>query len=311
MQGRRVLVAGGTGLVGANLTRRLVALGADVTASFHARPPLSAHYTRFDFTDFEDCLRATRDRDLVFIAAVQASGVQGMKDSPTAPILPNLQIQAGLMEACRLNRVRTVVWVSSSTVYQEASFPLQESDLDWNAAPYALYQGVGWMYRYLEQLSGLYRDQAKMEIGIVRTTSIYGPHDEFADGKAHVLPSLMKRALAKEDPFVVWGGPDTVRDFIYVDDLIDAMLRMVEQGCSDEPLNVCSNHPITIAQAVNAILDVTGHRPRVLYDASKPTAIPYRALDMSRYERRYGALPGTPLAVGLAKTLAWYREQTR
>jgi GDP-L-fucose synthase len=309
MKGRRVLVAGGTGLVGVSLTRRLVDLGADVTSTSFSQTPqaLADRYLRCDFTSMADCLRATEGKEIVFLTAVQASGVQGMKESPTGRLLPNLQIHAGLLEACRLNKVKTVLWVSSSTVYQEAYHPIRESELDWNTQPFALYQGMGWLYRYLEQLARLYREQAGMEVGVIRTTSIYGPHDQFDDGKAHVIPAIIKRALGREDPFVVWGRPDTVRDFIFVDDLVDAMVRMVEQGCHPEPLNVCSGHPLTVAQAVESILRVAGHAPRVEYDRTKPSAIPYRALDMTRFETFYGRPQRTPFESGVGQTVEWYQ----
>lgn len=91
----------------------------------------------------------------MIICAVQASGVAGVKQSPTASIMSNLEIHAGLLEACSQNGVEKVVWVSSSTVYQEVFCPIREDQLDLNKPPYKLYLGIGWVYRYLEQLYSL------------------------------------------------------------------------------------------------------------------------------------------------------------
>jgi len=151
MRGEKVLVAGGTGLVGANLTQRLIALGATVRATYYSRKPLGLDgvYQQFDFTEFQDCLEATREMDAVMICAAQTYGAKIMKEHPTSLILPNLRINSSLLEACRLNKVERVVFISSSTVYQEASYPIREDQLDLNQPPHETYLGVGWMKRYM------------------------------------------------------------------------------------------------------------------------------------------------------------------
>lgn len=309
MKGKKILVAGGTGLVGTNLTRCLVDLGAVVTSSFRTRQPdrLQQYYRRYDFTRFEDCLKATAGREYVFLCAVQASGIQGMKTNPSTPLLPNLQIHAGMLEACAQNHVPKVLWISSSTVYQEAFYPIREVQLDLNQPTCRVYQAMGWFYRYVEQLCRLYHDQLGLKIGILRTTSIYGPYDQFDDQKSHVIPALIKRALNRETPFVVWGNGHTVRDFIYVDDLIDAMLQIVQGELTCEPLNVPDGRPMTVREAVAAILDVAGHAVTPVYDAAKPAAIPYRTLDMTKYMALYGKPKRTPFKEGIRQTMEWYQ----
>jgi GDP-L-fucose synthase len=309
MNKKKILVAGGAGLLGVNLTRRLSHLNAMVESSYFHRPPpqdLIQHYQQYDFNDYQNCLRATRDKNVVVICAVQATGVQGMLQSPTAAILPNLSIHAGLFESCRQNEVDQVIWVSSSTVYQEAYYPIREDQLDLNQSPYLLYQGVGWVYRYLEELANCYIDQEDMQIGVIRTSNIYGPYDRFDDHKSHVIPALIKRALRKEDPFIVWGHGSTVRDFIFVEDLVTAILKVMQIGCSDRPINFSCGQPVQIEEAVNLILNACEHPVAPVYDASKPKAIPYRVLDNTRFETLYGTFAKTSLEEGIQKTIDWY-----
>ncbi len=216
-KGKKVLITGGAGLLGTNITQRLVSGGIQVQSTYFSRIPpehLKKHYQCYDFTKYEDCLAATQNQDYVIICAVQASGVTGMAQSPTASILPNLEIHAGLLEACCQNEVDKAVWISSSTVYQEAPFPIKEEQLDLNQQPYDLYQGIGWVYRYIEQLVRCYYEKRGLQIGVLRTSNIYGPYDRFDDKKSHVIPALIKRALNKETPFFVWGDGETIRDFI-------------------------------------------------------------------------------------------------
>lgn len=307
--GRKVLVAGGTGLIGANLALMLKGVGADVHATHCSRPPafLPEHFTRRDFTQFEDCVEATRGMEAVFICAAQTFGAKMMKENPTALVLPNLSINSGLLEACRLNKVERVVFISSSTVYQEAFHPIREDELDLNKPTYDLYMGVGGMKRYIEQLCKFYHKVYGMRIGIVRPTNIYGPYDKFDEEKSHVLPALIKRALKMETPYVVWGDGHTVRDFIYVDDFTEALLDVLERYCVCDPINFSSGSTITIREAVDVILKACGHDAEPHYDETKPTAIPYRTLNTAKYDAVFGARRMTSFAQGIQKTVDWYR----
>jgi GDP-L-fucose synthase len=311
MSGAKVLVAGGSGLVGANLTQRLVHDGAKVLSTFTTRPPqlLREAYRQYDFTQFDDCLEATRDRDIVFLCAAQIGGAKTMREQPTQFMLPNLEINAGLFEACSRNGVGKVVFVSSSTVYQLASHPIREDELDLNQPPFELYFGVGWLNRYLEKLAAFYRQTRGIQVEVLRPTNIYGPHDHFEDDRAHVLPALINRALRRENPFVVWGDGTAVRNFIYVDDFVDDLLLVAGKDCGGEPLNVAGDRDLTIRQAVREVLDATNHPVEPEYDASKPTAIPYRALNTNRFVGIFGPRKRTPFEEGVRRTVEWRRQQ--
>lgn len=310
VKGKKVLVAGGTGLIGANLTQRLLRDGAEVRATYFSRKPdfCSEVFRRFDLTDFDDCLSATKNMEYVFICAAQTFGAKIMKENPTALVLPNLRINSGLLEACRINKTEKVVFISSSTVYQEAFYPIREDELDLNQPTYDLYLGVGGMKRYIEQLCRFYHKVYGMKIGILRPTNIYGPHDKFDDDKSHVLPALIKRALKKEDPYVVWGDGFTVRDFIYVEDFIDDILNVLDRYCCCDPINVSTGSSITIREAVQVILDACGHAVIPEYDVTKPNAIPYRMLNTIKYDSIFGKRKRVFFAEGIRKTVQWYQS---
>ena len=310
VQGKHVLVAGATGLIGANAAQRLHQLGAQVLGTYPERPPgiEGVEPPPFYFSRFEDCLSATKGMDAVLICAAQTFGAKMMHEQPTALVLPNLQINAGLLEACRINRVDRVVFISSSTVYQEADHPVREEELDLNRPPFRLYLGVGWMKRYIEQLAAFYHERYGMRIGVVRPTNVYGPHDKFEDEKAHVLPALIKRALSREDPYVVWGTGRTVKDFIYVEDFVEVLLDVLTQHCTPDSVNVGTGRPITIREVVEVILRVCEHPVTPVYDQSKPEAVPYRMVDTGKLEELFGRRAWTPLETGLSRTVARYRS---
>lgn len=309
-----ILVAGGAGLVGRNLIRRLSAAGLPCVASVHSRDVVEdgIETIRCDFTDFGDCLKATTGKDSVVLCAAISHGAKANQAAPTATLLPNLRILAGLLEASARNKVKTVILLSSSTVYQPADSPIKEDDLDLNLPPYGGYFGIGWTFRYLEQLGALYAKTYGMRIVTLRPTNIYGPFDEFQEDKAHVVPSLIRRALKHESPFEVWGPPDVVRDFIFVDDLVDDLLALLRDGVETRglPVNICSGEPMTIRDAARIILQACRHPVEPVFNSAKPTAIPYRALDDSRSRQLFGRRGRTRFYDGVERTVAWLSKMS-
>jgi len=312
LKGNKILVTGGAGLLGMNLTQFFVKNDLEVKSTYFTRPPLDNlknFYQKFDLSEYGACLEATKEKDIVIIGAIQAYGVQGMKQNATSSVLSNLKIQAGLLEACSANNVKKVIWISSSTVYQEAFYPIAEDQLDLNQPPYELYQGVAWVYRYIEQLAKCYTQKQNLPIGIIRTSSIYGPFDRFDDDKSHVIPGLIKRAMNKEKPFVVWGNGFTVRDFVYVDDLIQAIVLVLEGLCNAVPINFSNGTPINVKTLVDVVLDACEYSTTPIFDESKPSAAPYRVLDNTKFDTVLGRIKRTELEAGIKKTVDWYSNK--
>ena len=311
LKDRRVLVAGGTGLIGTNMTQKLLELGAQVSSTYYSKEPetdQASLYSRRDFSDFNDCLEATDGIQDLIICAAQIFGAQMMKENPTAALLPNLQINAGLFEAAARNGVERVIFISSSTVYQEADYAIRESDLDLNQAPFHLYQGVGWLNRYMEEMIRFYHSTKRFKAGIVRPTAVYGPYDQFADEKSHIIPANIKRALSKESPYVVWGDGTPVRDFVYVDDVVESILLVLTRHCEAEAINVGSGQPITIGDAVKTILAVCENNSPIEYDPSKPSSLPFRAVNTDRHDTLFETPKRTSFREGIRQTVQWYQN---
>ncbi|MDC0335509.1 NAD-dependent epimerase/dehydratase family protein [Pseudodesulfovibrio sp.] len=307
-----VLIAGGTGLIGANLTALLRELGADPVATrFSNTRPDFNDLPRFDFTSFDDCLKSTKGRNALVIAAALSFGAAQNKANPTGATLPNLKIITGLLEAAARNGIKKVVMLSSSTVYQPANYPIAENQLDLATPVHDAYKTVGNMYRYLEQLATSYGEIYGQDIYILRPTSVYGPYDSFDPHKSNVIPALIRRACDGESPFSVWGSPDVVRDFIYVKDVVTDITTCLTDDTipTSTPINISSGTPVTIGQTVNMVLEACDHKADVQFDTSKPTTIPYRAVDNTLYKELFGSMPRTPLIEGLKATRTWYQAE--
>ena len=305
-----ILVAGGSGLIGANLSLRLEKMAVPfVSTRFSKGPALFPNSVQCDLTDYRQCLSITTGISSLVISAAAISGAA--RSNPSQNILPNVKIAAGLLEACAVNGVRTVVLLSSSSVYQPSSHPIREEELDLNLAPYPSYLEAGSTNRFLEQLASLYCRAYGMRVVVLRPSSVYGPFDKFGSPNSNVIPSLIVRAMRGEAPFEVWGSPLVVRDFVYVEDVVDDILASLfdESIPADSPINVGSGLAVTIGDAVDIILKRCGHGGEVVFNGDRPTAIPYRALDTAKHAALFGGKPRTGLAAGIARTVAWLSAQ--
>ena len=309
---KEILIAGGTGLVGSNLTFKLLQAGLPVVSTRfrNSNPVFSEICVQYDFLDFEQCLKATRNKQSVVLSAAITYGAKKNIENPTGSILPNLKIAAGLLEASARNKVKTIIVLSSTTLYQPAYYQIREDELDLNISPYPSYTGVGWYNRCLEQLANLYAKTYEMRVIIFRPTSLYGPYDKFDEENSHVIPALIKRALNKEVPFQVWGSPHVVRDFIYVEDFIDDIIYALRHNDipSNTPFNVCNGSPLNIGDAARIILKVCDHDTEISFNADKPSSIPYRAVDDTKYRCYFGHKNRTHFELGIKKTVDWYKK---
>ena len=146
-----------------------------------------------------------------------------------------------------------------------------------------------------------------MKIAIARGTAMFGPYDNFDTKTCHVIPALINRVLKDENPFVVWGSPDVVRDFLYVKDVVKGALLILEKGESMRPYNLGYGSTVTIGDIVDTILKVTGKSPIVEWDNSKPTTIPYRMVSTERITSELGFKPNYSFEDGIRETIEWYK----
>jgi nucleoside-diphosphate-sugar epimerase len=207
-----------------------------------------------------------------------------------------------LLEAASLHCEKALVFSSSTAGYPPFTHPVREDEM-FAAPPAPVYFGYGWMRRYLE-LFGEYVGQATpLKVYVCRPTATYGRHD----GSGHIIPSLVKRALSGESPFVVWGSGQERRDFLHVSDLVRGSLLLLHGGTPSDPVNIGYGSTATVAEVAGIILRAAG-RPgeEIVFDESKPTTIPVRAVDCTKARDLLGFAPEMTLEQGLKDTVDWF-----
>jgi GDP-L-fucose synthase len=305
---KKILVAGGSGFFGSNITSKLIKLKSDVTASYFSTKKRGKYYKRFNFLNMNECLKATKKKDIVFLAVIKSSGIKNLENTFVNENLNNLNMLLNLIEACRINNVKKIIWISSSTIYQPLSKKISETQLNLNLDPYPVYHGVGWSYRYIEKVIWYYNLKFKMDIKILRTASIYGPYDNFNLEKSHVVPSLIKKTLDKNKIINVWGSKKTVRDFVFIDDLVQASLKFIQKSKINFPLNFSSGESTTIFNLTKIILKVANKNKKIKFIQSGKSSANFRVLDNSKINKILKNINRTKLETGLKVTIDWYEK---
>ncbi len=315
IENAKILVAGGTGFLGVNLINRLLKTKCTIRATSHTRTPVISDprvtFVSADLTRMEDCRGAVEGMDYVFMCAANTSGAAVMALTPLAHVTPNVVMNAQLLEAAYFAKVKKFVFISSSAAYPPtADRPVREDEM-FGADPYEVYYSVGWMKRYAEILCKIYAQKIKnpMPVLVVRPSNIYGPYDKFDFARSHVTTALIRRVVERQKPLEVWGTGDDVRDLIYVDDFLDGLLAAVEKTEDYLAVNLASGKGHSVKQILQTILDVDGyHDADVRFDASKPSTIAIRMVDIGLASSLFGFQPKVDIKDGLARTVTWYRE---
>jgi GDP-L-fucose synthase len=302
LKGRRVFVAGHGGMVGQALCRRLATEGCEILTVGRGVADLRRQ------RETEDWLSENRP-EAVFLAAATVGGILANSTRPAEFIYDNLAIAANLIEGAHRVGVAKLLYLGSSCIYpRDAQQPMAEAALltgpleptnEWYAI--AKIAGI--------KLAQAYRRQYGRDFISAMPTNLYGPGDNFDPLSSHVVPALMGKIhaakIAGGAEVEIWGSGRPRREFLYVDDLADALVHLMINYSDESHVNVGSGLDITIAELAETIARVAGWQGRFRFDSSKPDGTPRKLLDVSRL-RVLGWQARTPLEAGLEKTYAAY-----
>lgn len=276
----KIFVTGHRGMVGSALVRRLQAGGyTQIVTRSRAELDLLDQRAVLAFLEQER-------PDYLFIAAAKVGGINANNLYRADFLYQNLLIEANLIHGAHLAGVQRLMFLGSSCIYpRDCPQPIREDylltgPLEPTNEPYAIAKIAG------IKLAEAYNHQYGRQYVSAMPTNLYGPNDNYDLANSHVLPALMRKAheakLRGDDEYVVWGSGTPMREFLYVDDLADACVHLMERGYDGPLVNIGTGTDVTIRELAETVMDVVGFRGRITFDATKPDGTPRKLLDVSR-----------------------------
>jgi len=301
---QRILLTGGAGFLGRAVQAALSDRGVhDVVA------PSSADV---DFTDraAADAAVAEAAPDCVIHLAARVGGIGANMANPASLYLENLMLGTNVIEAARAADVAKTVVVGTICSYpKHTPVPFQESSL-WMGYPEETNAPYG--IAKLAQLTHLQANRQQYgQTGIyLMPTNLYGPGDKFHPDVSHVIPALIRKCVIARDEgaeeIEVWGTGSASREFLYVDDAANGIVKAAEHYDGAEPVNLGADRELLIKELVEIVAELTGFEGRIRWDETKPDGQPRRCVDASRARELFDFTAATDFREGLATTIAWY-----
>lgn len=309
---KRILVTGGTGFVGTNFLKKLCQYDSEIIVPIHKRglsfKSKKIKTIKADLSKIEDCLEVCHNVDHIFHLCGMVSAARMTVINPMTAVSVNVIVTLKILEAAMKKKVKSILLFSSGTTgYPAYSHAVKEEEM-FDEDPADIYYGYGWGRRFTEIMGKFAAQRSNLKVALCRPTATYGPHDDFDPKTSHVIPALIRRAISRQNPFVVWGTGEEIRDILYVQDLVEACLILLEKKANCEPINIGSGEEVKIKELVSKILEITENtKIKVIYDANKPTTIPIRKVDISK-AKKMGFKKKVSLSDGLKETIDWYKK---
>jgi GDP-L-fucose synthase len=298
-----IYVAGHQGLVGSAVWRRLADSGHERVVGFSSQELDLRNQSAVDHM-----LKRVRP-DIVILAAARVGGILANSTEPADFLEDNLRIQVNVMSAARRSGVQRLLFLGSSCIYPKfATQPITEDslmtgELEVTNDAYAVAKIAG--IKHIQAL----RRQYGMRYISAMPTNLYGPGDNFSLTKSHVMPALIRRIheakVTNANTTTIWGTGAPRREFLFIDDLADAIVFLLEHYDSPDPINVGVGTDITIRELAETIAEVVGWSGEFVFDSEKPDGTSRKLLNVSRLTE-LGWNANTPLQVGIKRTYDWF-----
>jgi GDP-L-fucose synthase len=306
LTGKRVLVTGGAGFLGAPVCRLLGERGAAEVIA-----PRRAEYELTDSSAVTRLFEWSRP-DVVLHLAAEVGGIGANRDNPGRFFYANMAMGLHVVEEARRRGVEKFVQVGTVCSYPKFTpVPFSEDNL-WDGYPEETNAPYGIAKKALLVMLAGYREQYGFPGIFLMPTNLYGPRDNFDSRSSHVIPALIRKCeearLAGEQSMTCWGTGSASREFLYVEDCAEAIVAATERYESPEPVNIGVGKEITIRDLVELIAGATDFAGEIRWDTSKPDGQPRRVLDTTKAAREFGFQASTSFEDGVRTTVDWFRD---
>ena len=306
LSGKRIVVTGGAGFLGRAVCERLRGLGAA-----EVLVPRRAEFDLTDALQVQRMYERMRPQVVVHLAA-EVGGIGANMANPGRYFYANMAMALHLIEGARVHGIEKFVQAGTICAYPKFTpVPFREEDL-WNGYPEETNAPYGIAKKAAMVMLDGYRRQYGLKSAYVLPVNLYGPWDNFDLHTSHVIPALIRKCIEAQraglDRITCWGTGAASREFLYVDDAADGVVRAAEVMNEPEPVNLGTGSEITIRDLVTLIARLCDFKGEITWDASKPDGQPRRCLDTQRAAQRLNWRAQVGFQEGLRRTIEWYRS---
>lgn len=307
---KKVLVTGGTGLVGSHVVEELLKFNADVTITLHNTPNFfgeQINVVKADLTDYEQCTQAVKGMDYIIHCAALSGGLGKHQSDPLSTLKPNLRMTLNILEAIEQYPPECFHFTSNNSVYPDGNHPMKENEVQvptWGlAAHYSQIKLLGETYcRHLYE-------RKNIKIAITRGGNAYGKHDNYDPLGSHTVPANIRKAVERQNPFVIWSDGNSVRDYTHASDIAKGILLSMEKYAIADPINIASGRAASVNELVQLICKLDGYDDvKFIHDLSKPGGPKTKLMDTAKMKEKLDFSPKVNLEDGLKEAIEWFRE---
>jgi len=306
----KVLVTGGTGLIGSHCVEELIAKGANVRITVHDRPNIfgdKVETVKADLTDLETCFNVVKNVDYIIHAAAQSGGLGRNQTDPISTLIPNARMNLNILEAIQKHPPEVFHFTSNNSIYPDLDKPMMEEEAvvatSGIASHFSQIKILGENHcRYLFE-------KYNIKISITRGGNAYGENDNFHPITSHTVPANIRKVVERQNPILIWSNGTSIRDYIHATDLAKGILLTMEKYPNADPINIATGIGTTVNDLVKLICKLDNFDDAVIqYDLTKPGGPRYKLLDISKAKRILNYEPEITLEKGLQRTISWFKK---
>lgn len=321
----KILITGGAGLIGSNVVNKLVSDGHELYVADnlwrgkmenlhkngHPVIDLDSRFHQVDLRNYKNCVEISKDMDLVIHLADIVAGINFVFANELFLYRSNIVMNSNMLDAAIKNNVKKYIYVGTACSYPEEMQselnppPFKEKDA-YPANPESSY---GWSKLMGEYECDLAQQEGAIETGILRLHNVYGPPSEMSPERSQVIPALCRKAINfPEEDFIIWGSGNQRRAFLYVDDVVDAIILLIEKGMGNGVIQIGPGESYSITDIGERIVKISGKDINIKYDLTRPEGDKDRTADSSKARRILGWEQKVSLDEGLQHTYTWAND---
>jgi len=310
----KIVVFGGTGLIGRHVVEALVAAGArDLIATYRSRPPFEAdgvQWREADLLNPSDARSVLVGAGSAILCAGKVSTSVELRRDPVGSVLSTLRIGINALEAAAAEQVERLILLSSCTGYPQGTSRKEEAVM-FSADPPSGWFGVGWCHRFLEKQLEWYSVHLGRITSAValRPTLVYGPHDDFTRESGHFVPSMIGQVVSRQRPIEVWGDGSQSRNLIHAADVASAVVAALVAPRGYAAYNIASPRSASVNEVLKVLVEADRFSDaEIVHLRNRPSGASSLDVSAAAFADAFGWRPMRSLEQGLSDTIGWYRR---